>query len=167
VKNYRNSDYAVNKFSKSIVYQSVEDAASTITLEDFLTENLGMTEDDFNYWKAISDGDYLERVTDECRITRRDVSIHGLEETMLCAALSPEELIFDQHKQVERKNRRRELAAQALDNLTEIQRRRYIQHHVRRLSTWQISHDEGTNQKSVYESLVSAEKKIQKILAKL
>jgi DNA-directed RNA polymerase specialized sigma24 family protein len=59
----------------------------------------------------------------------------------------------------------RRQAHQAISKLTEIQRRRYIQYHVDGLSTWAIAELEGVNQKSVYESIQAAEKKIKKYLA--
>ena len=53
----------------------------------------------------------------------------------------------------------------ALSKLTDIQRKRYLLYTIQGLSTWQIADLEGTNQKSVYESLQAAEKKIRKFLA--
>ncbi len=57
-----------------------------------------------------------------------------------------------------------ELARRALAALTDVQRRRYIQHKAEGLSTWEIAALECVNQKSVHESLRAAEKKIEKLL---
>lgn len=46
MKNYRKSDYALNKFSEGIVYQ-FSDRTLEISLEDFLRANPGKTEADF------------------------------------------------------------------------------------------------------------------------
>jgi len=61
VKNYRDSDYAVNKFSKGIVYR-FDDETIEITLEDYLRENPDKTEEDFLRLKAISDEIFLEEI---------------------------------------------------------------------------------------------------------
>ena len=53
-RNYRQSDYAKNKYSSNIVYAG-SDETIEITLEQFLKENHGMTEEDFLYWKNWSD----------------------------------------------------------------------------------------------------------------
>ena len=45
-RNYRQSDYAKNKYSSNIVYAG-SDETIEITLEQFLKENHGMTEEDF------------------------------------------------------------------------------------------------------------------------
>ena len=46
MKNYKDSDYAVNKFSEGIVYRFA-DKTVELTLSDFLEAYPGMTEQDF------------------------------------------------------------------------------------------------------------------------
>ena len=53
MNNYRKSDYAVNKFSEGIVYRFNSETIE-VTLEDYLKENPGKTEQDFQKLKAIS-----------------------------------------------------------------------------------------------------------------
>ena len=60
MKNYRKSDYALNKFSEGIVYQ-FSDRTLEISLEDFMRDNPGKTEADFMALKAVSDEIYLEQ----------------------------------------------------------------------------------------------------------
>ena len=79
MKNYTNSDYALNKYSGGVVYRFA-DGITEVRLTDYLAENPGKTEDDFHTLKAISDGIYLEQATDENRQTRGNVSINGLED---------------------------------------------------------------------------------------
>ncbi len=52
LKNYKDSDYALNKFSEGIVYRFA-DRIVEITLEDYLAENPGKTAQDFLEPKAI------------------------------------------------------------------------------------------------------------------
>ena len=59
-----------------------------ITLEDYLKENPDKTEPDFAELKALSDQIYYEQDRAESAQTRKDVSIHGLEETEHCAMVS-------------------------------------------------------------------------------
>ncbi|KAF5065725.1 hypothetical protein DSECCO2_270830 [anaerobic digester metagenome] len=54
MKNYKDSDYALNKFSKGIVYRFA-DRIAEITLKDYLAENTYKTLKDFIEFKALSD----------------------------------------------------------------------------------------------------------------
>ncbi|WP_333783126.1 hypothetical protein [Lutispora saccharofermentans] len=66
MKNYKDSDYALNKFSEGIVYKFA-DRIVEVTLEDYLTENPGKTAEDFLELKALSDEIYHEQVMQENR----------------------------------------------------------------------------------------------------
>ena len=162
MKNYRDSDYAVNKYAGGIVYLFA-DKIVELTLEDYLRENPGMTEVDFAELKALSDEIYLEQVRSDSKYGKKAVSLNDLEDTELCVVPSLEETIIDRPDRLAAAKRRQELADRSLAALTEVQYRRYRQHVVESLSTWEIAELEGTNQKSVYESLQAAEKKIKKI----
>ena len=61
MKNYKDSDYALNKFSEGIVYKFA-DRIVEITLEDYLAENPGRTAQDFLELKALSDEIYHQQV---------------------------------------------------------------------------------------------------------
>ena len=61
MKNYKDSDYAANKYSPNIVYRFGNETVE-ITLKKFLADNPNMTEDDFLRFKALSDAFYLEQV---------------------------------------------------------------------------------------------------------
>jgi hypothetical protein len=80
MKNYKDSDYALNKFSEGIVYRFA-DRIVEITLKDYLAENPEKTVEDFLELKALSDEIYHQQVIDENRTSRLDVSINGMEET--------------------------------------------------------------------------------------
>ena len=88
--NYRKSDYAINKNSPNIVYRFHNEIIE-ITLEDYLEENPDKTEHDFAELKAQSDQIYYEQDRSESAQTRKDVSIHGLEEMDCCSTRPLEE----------------------------------------------------------------------------
>lgn len=167
MKNYRDSDYALNKYSENIVYR-FGNRIVEVTLEDYLAENPESTERDFLKWKSQSDAIWLEQVRDENAQTNKNVSFSELMKTPLCYVQSPEDRFIDAvdaRKKAENRQQHLMIAKEALDKLTDVQRKRYLLHAVEGLSTWRIAEIEGTNQKTVYESLQAAEKKIKKVLA--
>lgn len=167
MKNYTDSDYALNKYSENIVYR-FGNRIVEVTLANYLAENPGSTEQDFLKWKALSDAIWLDQVRDENAQTNKNVSLSELTKTPLCYVQSPEEHFvdaIDARAKVENRQQHLMIAKKALDELTDVQRRRYLLHAVEGLSTWRIAKIEGTNQKTVYESLQAAEKKIKKVLA--
>jgi hypothetical protein len=78
LKNYKDSNYALNKYSAGIVYRFADGSKATYTLADFLAENPGKTEDDFRALKEISDGIYLNQVTAENAQTKKNTSLDKL-----------------------------------------------------------------------------------------
>jgi len=164
MKNYAKSDFAVNKYADGIVYLFA-DGTVEYTLTDYLRDNPDKSEADFAELKTLSDEIYEEQARDENRQTYKNVSIHSLEETTAFALPSPEHTLIDLPEQAEMKRQRRDLAAQALETLTETQRRRYVRNKANDLSTWKIAKIEGVNQSKIMKSVVAAEKKINKFLA--
>ena len=164
MKNYKNSDYSLNKKSDGIVYKFADGSTYTLTLADYLSHNPRKTEADFSALKALSDADYLERDRSGYRQTLKDVSIHRLEGTTDCAAPSLEDVVIEQPEQNARRKLRRELGQQALDTLTEVQRRRYLMHNFSGLTTQQIAVKEGITQQAVSKSLLAAKNKIMQFM---
>lgn len=71
MKNYRDSDYALNKHSKGIVYRFA-DKIVEVTLAGYLAENPDKTEADFRMLKELSDSIYLDQVQDENAQTKKN-----------------------------------------------------------------------------------------------
>jgi len=136
-----------------------------ITLEIYLRENPGKTENDFIELKTLSDSIYLEQDREEYRQTWKNVSLHGLDETEFCSVPSSEDAIIEQIEQAVKQKRRRELAHQALCTLTDVQRRRYLLYHVNGLTMREIADIEGVVHSKIQKSLEAAEKKIKKFLS--
>jgi DNA-directed RNA polymerase specialized sigma subunit, sigma24 homolog len=164
MKNYRDSDYALNKYSDGIVYRFA-DTTVVVTPADFLVENPDKTVEDFNVLKDYSDTDYLNQVRHENASTKKNVPIEELVETMAFAVPSVEFDVIDEPDEFERLEARRNLANCALDKLTEIQRKRYIMYHAEGLSTYKIAEVEGKDHKTIFESLKAADKKIKSFLS--
>ena len=57
MRNYKDSDYALNRYSQGIVYKFA-DGIVEVTREDYLRDNPDQTEDDFAQLKALSDEIY-------------------------------------------------------------------------------------------------------------
>jgi hypothetical protein len=164
MKNYQDSDYAANKYANGIVYRFANQTVR-VTLDDYLRENPGKTEADFNEIKALSDRLFYEQDRSEGRQRKKMVSFHALEETELAAVPSPEDTMIAEQEEEEKQRRRREIADRALAVLTEVQRRRYLLHNSQGLTTREIALQEGISHVAVVYSLELAEKKIKKVLA--
>lgn len=167
MKNYTNSDYALNKINKDAIVYKFADGIVEVTLADYLAENPDKTEADFRALKELSDADYFERDRKENAQTKRNTPFDELDETDLCYAPSPEDLFIGEinaQEEAERYERRLETAHRALNKLTEVQRQRYIQHKVEGVSSWKIAELEGVDHKAVLRSIWAAEKKIKKFL---
>ena len=162
-RNYRQSDYAKNKYSGNIVYAG-SDETIEITLEQFLEENPGMTEEDFAYWKNWSDEDYYSIDRKDSIEAKHTVSIHSIEETELVSIPSTEEVVMEKLNRENERFYTMKDAEAVLSKLTDIQRRRYLLYEVYGLSTPQIALIEGVSQYTVWESIDAAKKRIKKVL---
>jgi len=159
LKNYTDSDYAINKYSEGIVYKFA-DGIVEVTLADYLRDNPGKTEEDFARLKALSDEIYHQQDRQAQRTCRLDVSIHGLEKTYFIAPPAIDTELIQKYEA----DRAAEAAYHLLHSgkLTEIQKRRFIRHFFQGLSTRQIANLEGVHQRAVWDSLMWAEKKLKK-----
>ncbi len=90
MKNYKNSDYAINKYSESIVYRTANQIIE-ISLADYLKANPDKTEQDFKELKALSDEIYLEQDRTENRITQKTLSLENTRQVQDVTALTIEE----------------------------------------------------------------------------
>ena len=165
MKNYTDSDYAINKFSKGIVYRFTNEIIE-ITLERYLSENPEKTEIDFLILKELSDEIYLEQVRDENTQTKKNTSLCLLEETDECSTESLEDGYF---ALLDNRN------APALNDgiavlnacLTETQKKRYILFYYKGKTEQEIADIEQVTQQSINYSICPAKKKIEKHLKNL
>ena len=159
MRNYKDSDYALNRYSQGIVYK-FSDGIVEITLEAYLRDNPGKTEADFLELKALSDEIYHEQVVQEHRTSRLDVSIDGLDETALTAAPSLDMAYIRKNEETEALKAAKDLLESGM--LTVAQQRRLQLYYFQGLSTRQIARMEGVHQRAVWDSLMWAGKKLKK-----
>lgn len=159
MKNYRDSDYALNRYSQGIVYKFT-DGIVEVTLEDYLHDNPDKTEADFAELKALSDELYYQQDRQEHRTSRLDVSMSGMEDT----AVTPTPAIDEELIRKNEKQKALEAAKKLLKSrkLTPVQRRRFLLYFFCGFSTRQIASQEGVHQRAVWDSLKWAEKKLKK-----
>jgi len=159
---YANNDYALNKKSTGIVYDFA-DGAKEITFADFLDENPGATPNDFAALKTWSDEDYHELDRNGYNATRKNVNLDWADQAGECCTESPEETLIaaiDALEESERMKQQAFFAKQALDKLTDIQRRRYLLYMVDGLTVREIAASEGVAFQVVDRSILAAKKKI-------
>ncbi len=159
VKNYRESDYAFNKYSNGIVYR-FNDETVEITLEMFLELYPDKTEEDFLRLKELSDRIYYEQDRAENAQTKKNVSLHSLEETLACSSPPVDEQYIKQEKQNQDKKKLDKLFRAA--KLTEKQKRRLYLHCVEGKTFRAIADIEGVHWTSVEECVKFALKKLKK-----
>jgi DNA-directed RNA polymerase specialized sigma24 family protein len=166
MKNYAQSDYALNKNAGGIVY-AFADQTVEVTLEDYLLENPGKTAADFAELKALSDADYYETDRSDYRQTWKNMSFDRLTEEELDALCTPsaEQSVIEQGAEEAVYTGMRSSAFQALAKLTEVQRRRYLMYHAHGMTEREIAEKEGAFRNAVHQSLKEAEKKIKKFLS--
>lgn len=163
MKNYRDSDFALNKFSEGIVYKFANEVIE-ITMEDYLRETPGATEEDFLKWKELSDSDYEEQSRKENAQTKKNVSLSLLEETVACCVSSPED---DYIAEEDRKKSRSIINAFfAETKLTEKQKQRFILHYCSELTFREIAALEDVHFTSVRDSIEQVTQKFREFYLK-
>ncbi len=159
MKNYKYSDYAFNKFSGGIVY-CFSDRIVEITVEDYLAENPGKSEQDFMELKALSDEIYHKQDCANTRYGKRIRTLNEMEESRLLLSVPIEERLIqrqDEAKAIQ--------AAEKLlhsNHLTEIQRRRFVLNFINGLSIRKIARMEGVSHVAIIKSIHFAIEKLQK-----
>ena len=175
------SDHAINKNTDDIVYRFANDEEIRYRKENdriymltnfeeiFEVPSSEMSIEDFDRIKLISKKDYHETEKKDKRDNRQNVSINNLTETMCTADRSTEQEYFDYLAALKALPEIRTIDnAIAIINecLTEIQKRRYLLYHFSGMNTLEIAKFEGITQPSVFESILSAQKKIEKYFFK-
>ena len=162
MKNYKDSDYALNRYSEGIVYRFADQIVE-ITLADYLAQNPSKTEQDFRELKELSDTIYLEQDRADNAQTRKNDSIHWMEDSLDTGAPSLEEQYIEFLDKQYALSGFRELLASG--SLTETQERRLLLYIAGGLSTRRIAVREGATQRAIVKSLHAAIEKLKKYLS--
>lgn len=162
MKNYRKSDYALNKNRKGIVYRNADGSTLEITFEKIAEGNPEFTYEDFEKLKAFSDEIYLEQVKAE---NNHSYYVKGsfdeVSDSAWLATPSLEELLFYEKTELPTIEEVKDAADICL---TQIQKRRF-KLRLEGLSTVKIAEIEGCSQTAVWKSIDYSVKKIKQILA--
>ena len=163
-KNYNRSDYALNKFSASLVY-SAADGIYEITEQDFLASDPSLTEEDYERWKRFSDQSYLDIVRRDTFEGSHIVPIDDLAETVLVSQETTEDKVLEKWEPTPNPFSL-ENAVRIIKEarLTKIQARRYCKFYIKNMSNRDIAKAEGVRHRAVEKSIATAEKKIKKVL---
>lgn len=164
MKNYKNSSYAANKYSKDIVYNSEVSGTTSITLEDFLKSDPTLTEADFEHWKNWSDQDYLEESRESNRQSWKCLNLSCIDKIINHTEKLLEEIveneIIEEVLHISLMNALEKLYADRL--FTRIMRERFEMYFYEGMSTTEISLLQNVNSKTVAESVNSALTKLKR-----
>jgi len=154
----------------SIIYLNADGTTTEITLEDFLKADKRHTEEQFRKLKEESDRMFHEEDIAESEQAKWELPLYEWSEKFLSKTLEEEYLGDSEdeahHQFLARKELMRSLLPDALNTLTETQKRRFILHKGEGYTTRKIAVIERVSQASVQESISGAEKKIKKYLKK-
>lgn len=163
MKNYKDSDYAINKYSKGIVYKTANQTIE-INLEQYLKTNPDKTEQDFYELKTLSDEIYLDQDRKEYVSTRKNISLENIGQIQdVFSSAIEEDYIESLDKQYSI------LAYKQLlekGNLTDIQLRRFKMHIFENMSLREIAKIENVHFTSVQDSINLAKRKLKKFFEK-
>ena len=163
MRNYKSSDYGINKYSEGIVYKTANQIIE-ISLADYLKANPDKTEQDFRELKALSDEIYLEQDRTENRITQKTLSLENTKQIEDATALTIEENYIEKLDKQYISLAFKEFLKDG--SLTAVQKRRFIMHVFKNLSMRKIAEIEKVHFTSVQESVDSAKRKLKKFFEK-
>ena len=179
--NKNNPDLVYNFADELITYRKEEDENGNLQIVEY-RKNDGrkgkkattrrvvptneMSIEDFEAWKKQLTEDAHEYFNKDKRETRENVSIENLLETDLVCDESVEDEYLRAEEERQALPKTVDIASDILKVLTPLQKSRYIKSKMHGKSTYAIAAEEGCDHKAVVKSLQSAQKKIDKELAK-
>ena len=169
MKNYKNSSYAANKYSKDIVYNSEVSGSTSITLEGFLKSDPTLTEADFEFWKNWSDQNYLEESRGDNKQSWKAVSLFNLEYILDSTQLSLEEMVEDKTMEGLVLQTLKQTVAVLLSDsvLTETMKVRFEMFYIQGMRVIEIAEAQGVDEKAVRKSLERIKAKLIKVFYEL
>ena len=169
MKNYKNSSYAANKYSKDIVYNSEVSGSTAITLEGFLKSDPTLTEADFEFWKNWSDQNYLEESRGDNKQSWKAVSLFNLEYILDSTQLSLEEMVEDKTMEGLVLQTLKQTVAVLLSDsvLTETMKVRFEMFYIQGMRVIEIAGTQGVDEKAVRKSLERIKAKLIKVFYEL
>jgi hypothetical protein len=162
MKNYKNSSYAANKYSKDIVYNSEVSGSTAITLENFLRSDPTLTEADFEFWKKWSDQNYLEESRVNNKQSWKAVSLSNLDYILDSTQLSLEEMVEDKTMEGLVLQTLNQTVSVLLSDsvLTETMKVRFEMFYIQGMKVVEIAEAQGVGEKAVRKSLKLIKEKL-------
>ena len=179
--NKNNPDLVYNFADELITYRKEEDENGNLQIVEYrkkdgrngkkattrrVVPSTEMSIEDFDAWKARLTEEAHDYFNKDKRETRENVSIENLLETDLVCEDSVEDEFIREEDERQALPKTMDIAREIMKVLTPLQRSRYIKSKVYGKSTYAIAAEEGCDHKAVVKSLQSAQKKIDKELAK-
>lgn len=160
MKDYKKSDYALNKNGKGIVYRNADGSTLEITFEKVAEGNPEFTYEDFKKLKQFSDQIYLEQVkADNAESYYVKTSLDVTKDSDWLATPTLEETAFKETAVLPDMETVRELAQR---HLTEIQKRRFLMY-LEGVTMAKIAEIEGVRQNAIWESIMLSRKKLRNL----
>lgn len=157
---YNKSDYALNKKdTNAIVYQAADGSITRLTRNEFSTE------EEFLFWKTLSDSDYHHSDLADHIHSIHTLSLENLYEGTLTVpgADARIETAYDCRQQ---KLMNEKLLAEIKACVSDAQFRRLKMYHVDCLTVREIAQKEAISFQCVHKSIIAAENKIFKFFKK-
>ena len=179
--NKNNPDLVYDFADELITYRKEEDENGNLQIVEYrkkdgrngkktttrrVVPSTEMSIEDFDAWKARLTEEAHDYFNKDKRETRENVSIENLLETDLVCEDSVEDEFIREEDERQALPKTMDIAREIMKVLTPLQRSRYIKSKVYGKSTYAIAAEEGCDHKAVVKSLQSAQKKIDKELAK-
>jgi DNA-directed RNA polymerase specialized sigma24 family protein len=155
--NYKETDYAKNKYSHNIVYETASGTVE-ITVTQYLNENPNKEEADFWELKALSDEVYRQQAKEEHTQTNRNARFDENIESGFFYFPSPQEILEFREERL----REQRLVEELLFPLTPAQRRRLLCYVVEGMSLQEIADMENVNPSAVCRSIIEAKRKLRR-----
>lgn len=163
MKDYKKSDYALNKNRKGIVYRNADGSTLEITFEKIAEGKPQFTYEDFQKLKQFSDSIYLEQVKADSRYSYYvKGSYDEIPDSAWLATKSLEEDLFGDVADLPSMEEIRRIAGEIL---TPTQKRRFLMY-LEGLTTVKIADVEGVSQHVVWKSISQAKEKIKNFFLK-
>lgn len=161
MKEYKKSDYAINKNRKGIVYKNADGSILEITFEKIAEGNPNFTHEDFLKIKEFSDALYLEQERGD-NVYRKHVK--GTYDDIKDSKWLATDSFVDELLELLEDESIEKAVYQFMDEkLTPKQRRRFLMY-LNGMSTVKIGEIEGCNQNAAWESIEAGKEKIKKFL---
>lgn len=161
MKDYRKSNYAINKLRKGIVYRNADGSILEITFEKIAANNPNFTKEDFEKLKELSDELYHEEEKSD-NLQAHYVKV-SLDETSSDEWLAGENLEDEFFGQQDTEAYIKDFQSSIDMLLTPLQKKRLFMNCFKGMTVREIAKSEGVHYTVIAESIRAAKKKLKKL----